>query len=85
MDSGGGEGDYMSQMALDLNLGPMPNPYGLFWCCGDCMSINGGRMSLTWEPPDYNNGSCIHCNRVYTFKSRYGEDELVEAIKNEVS
>ena len=78
-------GNDMNQMAFDLNLGPMPNPYDLFWCCGSCMSINGGRMSLTWQPPDYKSGSCIHCGRVYTFESPYGEDELVEATKNDVS
>ena len=69
-----------NQPMLTLNLAPMPNPYGLFWCCADCMPLTNGRTSLTWQPPDQRRGVCVHCGREYTFASRYGEDELVEEL-----
>ena len=65
-----------AQIPLVLNLPPVPNQYGLFWCCADCLPISGGRMSLSWQPPDYKVGRCWYCKRDWQFSSRYGEDEL---------
>ena len=67
------------QFALSLGLPLVMNPDGWFWCCGDCIPITDGRRSLSWMPPDYCSGRCVHCGRVYTFSSKYGEAELIEA------
>ena len=69
----------MNQLIFDLNLGPVVNPTSLFWCCGNCISVNDGRMSLTWLPPDHRRGRCEHCGRIFTFDSKYGEEELIAA------
>jgi hypothetical protein len=66
----------MNQMALALGLEPLTNELGTYWCCGDCYPRTKGKYSLIWEPPDYTSGKCVHCKRVYTFKSREGKEEL---------
>lgn len=70
----------MNQMTLGLGLPPAKNPYGLFWCCGDCFPKSEGKHSLIWQPPDYKSGRCVYCGRAYTFSSRYGKDELVDEL-----
>jgi hypothetical protein len=67
---------------LTMNLPPMPNPDGLFWCCGDCWPFDG-KQSLSWMPPDQKRGHCRFCGRDYYFASRYGEDELVAELARE--
>lgn len=71
----------MSQQTMALGIGAVPNSLGLFWCCGDCVSVTGGRVSLTWHPPDQKRGTCHVCKREYTFASKYGQAELVEALQ----
>ena len=62
---------------LPLKLGE-PHAFranGLFWCCSECYHLSKGKMSLTWLPPDYTEGECHHCKRVYVFASPYGHNE----------
>ena len=63
-------------LALGLNLPPVPNEYGLFWCCADCLHITKGGISISWTPPDYRTGYCRHCRRDYEFTSDWGLVEL---------
>ena len=69
------------QQALPLGLGAVPNRLGLFWCCGDCLGVTQGRVSLRWQPPDQRVGVCHFCGQVYEFGSRYGQDELVQSVE----
>ena len=68
------------QGKLGLELGVQPNEYGLFWCCGPCFDVSGGRMSLTWLPPDQHVGVCHYCGRRYEFGSKYGWEELAAEV-----
>lgn len=74
------QGPVYVQGALGLRMGVVPGEHGLFWCCGDCWDVSGGRMSLTWMPPDQRAGVCHYCGRRYEFGSAYGEEELAARV-----
>ncbi len=80
LEKGEVQGPVYVQGKLGLELGVQPNELGLFWCCGMCMDVSGGRMSLTWLPPDQTVGVCHYCGRRYEFGSQYGEEELADVV-----
>ena len=56
------------QMVMPMGLAAVPSPSGWFWCCGDCMPLTRGAVSVTWQPPDQTVGKCGLCGRVYEFE-----------------
>ena len=68
----------MNQLTLDLDLKPILNLTGHFWCCPHCAHLSQRKTSLTWKPPDYRAGVCVHCGRRFEFNSPYGHGERGE-------